>query len=831
MTLARTSPGSSGTAELLFSLTRSVAAASGLDDIFEAALACLQDALGVERSAVLLFDEHGTMRFAASRGLSPAYRAAVDGHSPWTADTADPEPITVPDVGVDEPLAPFREAILAEGIRALAFVPLVASGRLLGKFMIYDRAPRTFTGSELMVASTIAAQVAFAVEQERAREVRAHASALLAGQKRTLELLLDGAPLPIVLQSVAALVNELSDGDAATSILLLDGEGRLREGASPGFPAEYIAAIDGLPAEPGVGTCAEAAATGEVVITVDIASDPSWEGLRHLPLGLGFVAAWSQPIRARNGEVLGTLGTYFRERRGPRTRERDVVEVLASTAALAIERTRDDNARYDQQAHLDALFRSSVAGVAEIDSEGRLRLVNDRFCDLAGRSREELLAGMTVYEVTHPEDHHETERKLEALHEGRGDFTVEKRMCTPEGRETWVASCASAVRSREGDLTGALLVVLDISEQKRADGVLRQREAQYRTLVESLGVAVYTTDAEGRILLYNDVAAELWGRRPEIGVDRWSGTWRMYELDGHTPIPAEECPTAIAIKEDRLVRGVEIVVERPDGSRCIALPYPTPIHDETGRVAGAVSVHVDVTQQRQTQDALQRALRAKDDFLGLVSHELKTPLTAISGNSRSLLLHGEQLDNETRTQALADIVEEGDRLQHLVENMLVLSRMADGRDIDLEPILVQRVVPRLLRRFQRRMPGREVVIDVPDALPPVIGAASYVDQVISNLVSNADKYSPPGLPITITARTGKGEVEVRICDRGTGVPEDEQRFLFTPFFRSDQARNMAQGAGLGLAVCRRLAEAQGGRAWFEERDGGGSVFAFALRMA
>src|SRR5688572_9959411 len=146
----------------IFELTRSVANAARPDEIYEAALLCLRESLGVEKSSILLFDRDGIMRFKAWLGLSPEYRRAVEGHSPWTRDTKDPEPVLVSDVAHEPSLEGLLEPIKEEGITALAFIPLVVSGRLTGKFMLYFPDEHDFTDHEILFSQTIAAQVAFA---------------------------------------------------------------------------------------------------------------------------------------------------------------------------------------------------------------------------------------------------------------------------------------------------------------------------------------------------------------------------------------------------------------------------------------------------------------------------------------------------------------------------------------------------------------------------------------------------------------------------------------------------------------------------------------------
>jgi GAF domain-containing protein len=139
-----------------------------------------------------------------------------------------------------------------------------------------------------------------------------------------------------ILTCLAQAGEELAGPGAVTSILVLDEDGLLRNGASPNLPANYLAAIDRLKPDANVGTCAAAAATGSIVVTPDFLADDKWAELRHLPCSLGFVGAWSMPIKSPEGTVLGTFGTYFRDRRSPRPEERRGVELLATAAALVL---------------------------------------------------------------------------------------------------------------------------------------------------------------------------------------------------------------------------------------------------------------------------------------------------------------------------------------------------------------------------------------------------------------------------------------------------------------------------------------------------------------
>ena len=152
-----------------------------------------------------------------------------------------------------------------------------------------------------------------------------------------------GLPRHEILTCLVTAAENVAAPRAVSSILVLDEHGLLRNGASPNLPRDYLDAIDRLKPDPCVGTCAAAAATGSVVVTPSFLADGKWAELRHLPLSLGFVGAWSMPIKsADSGEVLGTFGTYYRDLRQPTERELAAVRLLAQTAARALERNATD---------------------------------------------------------------------------------------------------------------------------------------------------------------------------------------------------------------------------------------------------------------------------------------------------------------------------------------------------------------------------------------------------------------------------------------------------------------------------------------------------------
>jgi PAS domain S-box-containing protein len=505
---------------------------------------------------------------------------------------------------------------------------------------------------------------------------------------------------------------------------------------------------------------------------------------------------------------------------------------------------------------------------------------------------------------------------------------------------------------QEGLAVGDRLVSVIQGKTNSGREAVQPGEPGYPELLDSLGVAVYTTDAAGVITYFNEAAADLWGRRPGIGKDLWCGSWKIYHLDGITIMPHGECPMAICLKEDRPVRGSEAIAERPDGSRVYFRPFPTPLHDESGNLVGAINVLVDVTEVKQAEmaalrlaaivessddaiigknldgiiqswntgaerifgysadEAIGRSIRmiipsdrqheedevlsrirrgeyvehfqtvrrrkdgseieislsvspikspsgeiigaskiardiselkraeaslvklmaVKDEFLGLVSHELRTPITTILGNAVLLQRRMDKLPDDSKEQALGDVVSEAERLQRIIENLLLLTRVGADEHVDAEPLRLRPIISRTVDALQRRNPRRVVEVSCDANVPIVRGQQEFLTLVMDNLVTNANKYSPIEAPIEILVHpNGSEDVEVCVRDYGIGLEESDLEQVFTPFYRSARAKAQAKGLGLGLAVCKRIMETQDGSIRAVARPEGGSDFIFSVK--
>ncbi|MEO9256660.1 MAG: ATP-binding protein, partial [Tepidiformaceae bacterium] len=232
-------------------------------------------------------------------------------------------------------------------------------------------------------------------------------------------------------------------------------------------------------------------------------------------------------------------------------------------------------------------------------------------------------------------------------------------------------------------------------------------------------------------------------------------------------------------------------------------------------------------QERETK--LLRANEAKDEFLGLMSHELRTPITVVHGGARVLRLRRASLDEATRIGLLDDIERESERLARMLENLLTLARVELDQTPSIEPVLVQRLLNSLVSNYKEGPLHRPIELTGPSNIAPVAAEPAYLEHVIRNLISNAEKYSPAGSGIAVQLdQLDESRVVIRVLDHGFGIAQEESERIFERFYRSDRTATLAGGAGMGLAVCKRLIEAMSGQIWARPREGGGLEVAFSL---
>jgi PAS domain S-box-containing protein len=240
------------------------------------------------------------------------------------------------------------------------------------------------------------------------------------------------------------------------------------------------------------------------------------------------------------------------------------------------------------------------------EASGRLRWFNRRAAELWGRSpaigdpAERFCGSHKIYSLDGKLIRHDEAPIAEVLRTGEAIDGKQSVIERPDGTRIVAMDHITPLKDAGGNVIGAINCFHDVTATRDEDRQVRESERQFRELLDALPAAIYTTDPTGRITYYNEAAVTLAGRRPALGSDEWCVTWRLYRPDG-TPLPHDECPMAIALKEDRSVRGHEAVAERPDGTRVPFIPYPTPLHDAAGNLVGAVNMLVDIGQRKEAE--------------------------------------------------------------------------------------------------------------------------------------------------------------------------------------------------------------------------------------
>ncbi|MEX2011230.1 MAG: PAS domain S-box protein [Chloroflexota bacterium] len=523
----------------------------------------------------------------------------------------------------------------------------------------------------------------------------------------------------------------------------------------------------------------------------------------------------SVPLLA-GGETLGAI-TLVGAESGRRFEAEDLAlaESLAGRAAAAIQNAGlfRDVGRFKKilDATLDAVFMFDPGTL-------RLSYVNQGAIDQVGYSRDDLLE-MDPTAITEDLD----EARLRALVAPLVDHRLDSRTVTLTHRHRSGRRVPVEVLLQHVELPGEtgriVAIARDIGDRVAAQARPQRlaeaehaRAAELNAVIRAMGEGVVVCGPDGRITLANPAAELLF---PGVAAGAYE------DIVGRFEDPDRTAP-ALGTRGGP----VELRV-RGDEERWIELStYPVGAPGDGEDAAGAGETIVllrDVTAPRQRQ-------AVRDTFIGVLSHELRTPVTTIYAGSK-VLARGGGLDEEVRRGVFEDIHVEAERLHRLVEDVIALTRFGEEEgDVGNEPVLLQRVLPGVIRSEELRWPGVTFDLRVPPGIPTVVADPTYVEQVVRNLLSNAAKYAGPEAIVETVVEAGEGEVLVRILDNGPGFPHDEADQLFELFFRSPSTAGSASGAGIGLFVCARLIRAMGGRIWARPREDKGAEFGFSLQV-
>jgi len=376
----------------------------------------------------------------------------------------------------------------------------------------------------------------------------------------------------------------------------------------------------------------------------------------------------------------------------------------------------------------------------------------------------------------------------------------------------------SSSRDEIGQLSEAFnTMATSLREFRRSDQAkLIRAQRSTQQAFNSLPDSVALVDLEGRIEVATETARETFGLKPGALIQHMPGAWMAALYND-------------ALASGRAVEGkgdCAVIQYFLKGEEHFFRPRAVPILDNEKQPIGIVLIFEDITQLRQ-QDDMKRGL------ISTVSHQLKTPLTSMRMAIHLLLEEKIGALNDKQAELLIAARDDSDRLYHIVEDLLDISRIESGRvKLDCQAIspraMLQPAVESLQSAFRDH--GVTLKVKVPDALPAVWADRTRIDHVVSNLLSNALKYTAPGGRVTISVQALNKWVSFSVDDTGKGIPAQYRNRIFEQFFRVPDEKS-EPGAGLGLAIAREIVEAHGGTISVESSEGTGSTFTFTLKRA
>jgi PAS domain S-box-containing protein len=482
-------------------------------------------------------------------------------------------------------------------------------------------------------------------------------------------------------------------------------------------------------------------------------------------------------------------------------------------------------------------FHAAEVGVWEADlMTGEVR-VSDRFAAMLGlppgvllRHRDELWARV------HPDDRGRVRAAFEAALAGPVEHDVEYRSLGPDGQVRQLAANVVIFRDASGRPLRAIGSAMDITRRERPG----ETHARLAAIVEGSDDAVIGKSLDGIVTSWNQGAERIFGYTAEEMVGRPLA--RLVPPDRPNEIPS----ILAAIRRGERVEHFETERMRKDGERIQVSLTISPIRDATGNVIGASKIARDVTERKRAEEEREQLLaeakraraeaegasRAKDQLLSIVSHELRTPLASMLGWVR--VLRQGKVSPERAARALETIERSGRMQAELIEDLLDVSRIVTGRlRLNLAPVDLRAVAQAALDAIRPDTAGNGVRLEASlDAGGTVLGDTIRLEQVVSNLLNNAVKFTPAGGSVELRIERTDREARIVVRDTGRGITPEFLPQIFEPFRQADDVKTRKTGGlGLGLAIVRSLVEQHGGTLTAESAgEGTGSTFTVTLPL-
>ncbi|WP_437798341.1 PAS domain-containing protein [Sorangium sp. So ce693] len=517
-----------------------------------------------------------------------------------------------------------------------------------------------------------------------------------------------------------------------------------------------------------------------------------------------FLHTEADVLRAEDGSPLRMIGTAL-----------DVTEQRRADRALRLS---------EERLRMIAEHASDVIFHIRLGPEGGYEYINPAVLDHTGYPPEAWYEDPELFvTLIHPEDVGRYHAFVEHMAAAGGRLTF--RIIDRSRRTRWVSTHITIQRDEHGKPIAGIGISRDVTSEKLADEereqLLGQLAAERRWLhavIERSPVGILLLDRAGAQIARNRRAQELAGTDSPPGLP---GAWWLCLPDGQ-PLTDEEQPSAGALRGE-VTSSRELSLRRADGTMLAVLASAGPIVDGNGKLLGAVVVFDDITRLKELE-------RLKEEWTSVVAHDLKQPVTTIIGYATQLE-RKPQVATAVKTRA-GHILASAKRLGRMVSDLTDISQIESRRlAIERAPIDLRALVEAVVERMGSETEGRAVDVESRGEIPIVHADAGRVEQVLSNLISNAVKYGDLETPIQVALERRDDAVQISIRNSGRGIPAEDLPLLFERFFRGKAKEERVVGLGLGLYIAKRLVEAHDGRIWVESPEGGHTTFHFTLPVA
>jgi PAS domain S-box-containing protein len=470
-----------------------------------------------------------------------------------------------------------------------------------------------------------------------------------------------------------------------------------------------------------------------------------------------------------------------------------------------------------------AVYIKDQVGIAAVPT-----YLSPRYEEVFGYPVKERLEDPELWaSIVHPDDREAAFEAAEHSAATGAPFTMDYRITRKDGSVAWIHDETVLIRGSDGEPLFWQGISMDVTGRKRTEDELRAAVRRFQTLAEQIPAVTYIEPLGGPVspTYVSPQYEAMFGFTPEERL-RDAGLWeRLLHPDDRARVLAE----VDTIAEDADGWLLEYCMVHRDGHLVWVRDQAVTVRDDAGTPLYYQGVLFDVTDAKRAQEELHRALEElqraddmKNTFLTAVSHDLRTPLATILGNAITLE-HGDELglSEGERRSMLRSLSAKARRLTELITDLLDMDRLARGA---LEPRFAPEELGHVVRRIAYDADTGDRRVEI-DARPTVaVMDRSMVERIVENLLVNAAKHTPPGATIWVRVRTVDDGAEIVVEDDGPGVPAELREALFRPFERGPSANPHSPGVGLGLSLVARFAELHGGRAWVEERPGGGASF-------